>query len=1336
MTAVPLAHRIYLAILVLGAYSQVVQGVLVREGLVVFYGNEVSLGAFYGSWLFWLAAGSFLVLRLRRRRFVREALVSVRVLLLSLPPLLFVQVLSLRGVRSLLEVSSSEFVPLGELLSALFFITIPSSLALGLAFPLSCNALRAEAAASDDAAAVRIVSRLYVADALGALGGGVLFTFVLIQWLGLVQTLGLVTLALGLTAWSLAPPPMRRGWGGLLLGVLGLLLAVPPAASPLERALEALRFATLQPGLELLDSVETRYGHVAVARLGEQISVVGDGQVRASFPLPREVARDAAYFYAQAAGPKRVLLFGGLAGGLAAELLRYPVERLDVVEQDRRAFEHVRPFLPAETVASLEDERLVLHFADGRRFVNGLPPAATYDLVLVLGASPSSAYGNRYFTREFYRGIGRHLGSRGVLCTRVSAASSYLGKEVGGYAGSVFHTLQAVFGHVAIAPGDEQIFCASQGAGQVSEEPVTLERRYLAAPLDHQRFPAAAFYSLLPAEETAYVRSRLEQAPTELNSDERPVTYYLNMVLWGKFSASGFVDWLEGLRGLGPWPYLLPPALFLALWLTRAAMAGLPRTTLERRAATLALTALGAIAMAAQLSLLLSYQSHVGFVFERVALLNGLFMTGLAVGAGVGARVARCGPVPLALLLLLSMTAGGLLLLPGVLAWLGDSSFLWQEWGYPPLAFALGLATGGGYPLGVHLAQRDLGGVVASGGVTQAADNLGGALGGLVTGALMVPLLGVGGTARVLAALALLAAVPLLFARAAPAPVPALRERGIASMPYPWLGWTMLFGVLLVYGFFLLHRDAAPGPRIQFDQDLLAQVSGSQRFDERASPFLHYLGYEAGSDEPETLVVSSAAAAPEVSGFAGPINLLLAVDRGGTLRGVRHLESNETPAYVSRIGAWLGGLEGLDLSAGPLAGGRVDAMSGATVTSRAALETIDRAASRGTEVVFGTPTPRLPGEPSSAYDAGFWVTLLLLLAFFPVYLSGSDRARLWFQLAALGVLGLWLNTLFTEVDLVNLSLGAVASPAENPQRWLLLAFVAVSGLLFGQVWCGFLCPFGALQELLSRLGRRLGLRSYPDRRLERRLRWLKYLLLSLMLTAVWIDDDRSWATFDPMQQVFGGRAAGWMLVIALVVLLGSVFYVRFWCRYFCPAGALLSLTNKLALLERLAPRRRFEHCDLGVRHTYDLDCIRCSRCLSGIDTRLLDEHADHRTGHQRGHGPGEHGLHAQGGDLRASLGRHGAKTAKHDPEASEVGEAAQGIGHDEAAARAQGAVRQGGELDVGQQLVEDGLDAHERTRRPGLGPGDADDPDHGRHEPAQDPLQAQGLTGDRGQQTE
>ena len=61
-------HRlIYLALVVYGAFAQITQALLIREDLVVFYGNEVSLGAFFGSWLLWVAVGSALAISLKHR---------------------------------------------------------------------------------------------------------------------------------------------------------------------------------------------------------------------------------------------------------------------------------------------------------------------------------------------------------------------------------------------------------------------------------------------------------------------------------------------------------------------------------------------------------------------------------------------------------------------------------------------------------------------------------------------------------------------------------------------------------------------------------------------------------------------------------------------------------------------------------------------------------------------------------------------------------------------------------------------------------------------------------------------------------------------------------------------------------------------------------------------------------------------------------------------------------------------------------------------------------------------------------------------------------------------
>ncbi len=1217
MPALPTRYGIQLALLVLGAYSQIAQALLIRENLVVFYGNEICLGAFFGSWLFWIAAGSMAVMRLRARPWIQHPLPIVRSVILLLPFLLAAQLIGTRVVRVFMDISATEIVPLGELFVATSFITLPTSLGLGIAFPLACKGLRDLNARGADHQAitgrtVSVVSRLYIIEALGALLGGVLFTFVLIEWVGIWRSVGVISIVLAATSLALSETPAKRQFIPYVVGLAGLMLAASPVGAWLHRHTEILRFSTLQPGLELLDTVETRYGHVAVARLGKQMSVVTDGHIAQSFPAPRWAEQEAAYYYTQSNGARRVLLFGGLAGGLAEELLRYPVEQLDIIEEDKRAFQQIRPHLPQSTLNALDDPRLRLHHLDGRRFVNRLQGNDNFQLVLVLVADPSSAHSNRYFTREFYENVQRAMSPEGVLCTRVSSASNYLGREVKSYSGSVFRTLSQIFPHVAIAPGDQHVYCASAVPGQTIEDPGVLEQRYLATPLDEHRFPSLSFYSLLPDNRVAFVRGQLTQERGELNTDIRPVTYYLNMVLWGKFSASGFAELLEVLGRMGPWPYLVPLLVLASLMLLRASMEGLGRTRLHRQSATLALVIIGLIAMAVQLTLLFSYQAHVGFMFGRIALLNAVFMTGLAIGAGgLGRHLTHTSHPSLSLALLLALLAAALGVLPSLLGLLSSLDAVWQETIYLMLCTLAGLLTGTGFPLGVHHTHVDTPEVLHTSGITEAADHFGGAIGGLLTGALLVPILGIPRTCHLLAMMALIAMAPVLYGQFAPKIIPSLLKRGQPAFPWQILSWALFFSVLTIFFLSLFIHCAAPGPRVQFDETTLAQVSGSQVFRLETQPIPHYLGQNRAGEEEgsesgvnDTVSLASMTVTSEMRGYAGPLNLLVSIDKAGVLRGVRYVDSNETPSYIADIDHWLAGLAGFNLATNALSLDHIDALSGATLSSRAALQSINHTAQVGGRLAFSKVFAVSKEDGPQKVDwwsAQFLLTLLLIISFFPVYFSGKDGLRLVYQAAVLVVLGFTFNTLVTEVDLINLCLGHFSALTSNPQRWLLLGFVLMTALFYGQAYCGYVCPFGALQEFLSRLGRLLYLRNYPQRDLETHMRYIKFILLALMLMAVWVTGEVLWASFNPMQHFFGGKLSGWIGVITVISLTGALVYYRFWCRYFCPFGAFLALSNKLAVFRRFAPQRRFEHCDLGVREEYDVDCIHCHRCITAKD---------------------------------------------------------------------------------------------------------------------------------------
>lgn len=374
--------------------------------------------------------------------------------------------------------------------------------------------------------------------------------------------------------------------------------------------------------------------------------------------------------------------------------------------------------------------------------------------------------------------------------------------------------------------------------------------------------------------------------------------------------------------------------------------------------------------------------------------------------------------------------------------------------------------------------------------------------------------------------------------------------------------------------------------------------------------------------------------APDVRGYAGPINLWVRFDAEGTLEQVLLRHHTETPTYVTGIPAWLGLLEGHRLGQPFTGRDGVDGLTGATVTAEAILQILERARGRAASDLLGLAPPT-PPEPSPTFWARLfngpkaWMVLGFLLLLIGLQRWGGWRARLVGLVASVVVLGLWLNVPFTTVDVASLSLGVLPGGGEKAVLVLGVLLLAVA---FGQLWCGYGCPFGALQELLWLVVHPRGVSSAEglgggrtiSGPLEMRARYLKFGLLTGVLCFYWISGDAAYLALDPMTSAFTTQMPGF--VIGLLVILGvaSLIYFRPFCRYLCPAGAFLALFNKLRLAERLGGQllvrpRAVARCDLGVTGQAHLDCLKCNRCLvsSRTDSSEASEEAPEEAAHDR-----------------------------------------------------------------------------------------------------------------------
>lgn len=201
-------------------------------------------------------------------------------------------------------------------------------------------------------------------------------------------------------------------------------------------------------------------------------------------------------------------------------------------------------------------------------------------------------------------------------------------------------------------------------------------------------------------------------------------------------------------------------------------------------------------------------------------------------------------------------------------------------------------------------------------------------------------------------------------------------------------------------------------------------------------------------------------------------------------------------------------------------------------------------------------------------------TLLLRQQWLSAQPRRLEALRLAWQVFTLGFIGWWAQGQLTVVTLTSALEATLAGrPLDfllaDPVAVVLWLFTGVTLLLWGRgTFCGWLCPFGALQELLSRIASATGFRSRRlSRTLDRRLKKVKYAVLALLLGAAaarlgWADLATEVEPFKTAISARFDREAPY-LAWAAVVLAASVWVYRSFCRYLCPLGAALALVGRL-----------------------------------------------------------------------------------------------------------------------------------------------------------------------------
>ena len=297
-------------------------------------------------------------------------------------------------------------------------------------------------------------------------------------------------------------------------------------------------------------------------------------------------------------------------------------------------------------------------------------------------------------------------------------------------------------------------------------------------------------------------------------------------------------------------------------------------------------------------------------------------------------------------------------------------------------------------------------------------------------------------------------------------------------------------------------------------------------------------------------------------GYAGPVPVLVGLDRQGTITGVRILGHNETPSYAANVEKpeFLSQFVGKKVGDPLLLDGDIDGVTRATVTAAAVANGV-RISSRAVAArTMGLVVPEEGGTPADLPWLPLAAFALLAAAAVASIVRKSSVLRWFSLLLGLAVLGFWQGTYLSTTTAVNILLGRLPSFREHI-LWYALAVVGIgAAAAWRNIYCARMCPFGALQECLHLLSIRRLTAGADEERESRRLR---YVFLWLVVLAVFLFGRSEAANYEPFSTAFDfkGGALRWIF-LGLVLLLAGLRH-RFWCRYFCPTGVWLQLLGRM-----------------------------------------------------------------------------------------------------------------------------------------------------------------------------
>ncbi|MGN0470944.1 MAG: 4Fe-4S binding protein [Acutalibacteraceae bacterium] len=235
------------------------------------------------------------------------------------------------------------------------------------------------------------------------------------------------------------------------------------------------------------------------------------------------------------------------------------------------------------------------------------------------------------------------------------------------------------------------------------------------------------------------------------------------------------------------------------------------------------------------------------------------------------------------------------------------------------------------------------------------------------------------------------------------------------------------------------------------------------------------------------------------------------------------------------------------------------------------------------------------------------------------HISVIQIIRVVIQIAAfIAAPGLFITVFSSIGEIFRSLINGQFSFAEYSGRIILLAAVFIVTFIWGRFFCRFICSFGAMQDLLWAGGKHIKHKPKISEKADKGMKFIKFGVLLFVIIAVWtfsLTDGilwSPWTIFGMYATLKGFPSAEYLLslggLLLLLIMTGSVFIERFFCKYLCPLGALFDLVSHFRIFKIKKPTEKCGSCRMCTKqcsmsiplYKYESvksgECINCMKC--------------------------------------------------------------------------------------------------------------------------------------------